>query len=1318
MVLEQQATATDGGAVWQAGRDIITGNVFTGSFARLIDAWIPPDAVFDEAQISQFTGREWLIDRIDRFIRRHDRGYVVIQAPAGIGKTALAAWLAAERGWPCHFTRRRKGNVAATALRNLAAQIIAGYQLSDRFTPGGMLPETAGEPGWFDQVLRAGAAAATAAGQKLVVVVDGLDEAETFDGDLPLGLPTRLPRGVIMVVTCRTGSRLLGMRLPWEKTTFELADERNLADMRHFLERTAGGDGEIAGRLATAGVTTGDFVAGLLDRSGGVWVYLRYILDALRLDLHSPLEIDQLPPDLITYYTEQLLPDDDEDTTRTRLLVTLAAVTEPLPVTVLAELAGLPESDVERLCSEPLRPFLTCTTVGDDRRYAIYHVSLRDYLHGAYLDSMLEADQARAGRLARRCRAAHSRIADHYLRSWGGLHAGLPGLAADPGIAARHGGYPLRNLVLHLDRAQRDDDLHRLLATDDGARNLWYAAHDHAGTLVDYVTDLRRAQRLVAAEVDADVRATRPATGFGLELRYTMMQAATVSLTNNIPPALAATLVEHGMWSVERALGHARRFRVPILRCELLSRLLPHLPPAERDAVAAEAIRSVEAIDPAGRAWAHVNVVSHHPAPVPEAFVSAAVDAAVAADDDELLAEALAELAPNLGAQSGRAITLSATLMPEGRRVWVWRWLLPYLGREQVEAVLGLSRMLTDETERGLVIEAAGALDRPPPAADLLDLARSLGAAGVRAVALTIGVPLLAAADRPAVLAEALEAARACADPADRAWALGQTAAVSPGEQRSALLGEALAVAASVPDPVDRVRVTTGMVEHLDAARVPEILAELLDLVDSVSAGPGRAVMLGHLTEVADDRTAELIIERAGAVAEGRAREELLTDWAHACQERHLARVLRCVRDRLDVVDRVEPLKVLARRAAPALTTEILEEVARLPSAYRRFDVLTWLAPGLPAGLFGAAMDMVTAISDEEGRAQLLTVLAESVPEQRSALVREAVGAARGLAGPGRAKALTRIAVNVREPERSRLLDEALSDAQRVSRPWQRFVALVAVAEHLDGLSRDRAVTMALAAARDSDFANPRSFALSEIARLRPADAPELLKEAVAAAREHPDPVERPPLLAQVAGRMPAGPERGALLREAIAQVGDGGSWQRRITRVALRIVDLLPEPTVIACLAAVESFINERDLPDILLQVVRRLPEPLITEAVEAGMSISARMPVEIVVGQFVPYLPGKPREIALRHLLSVAFAGPARQGVLREGARAWPARLGPGELDIVRRCLDGTDLDDCFAVLASAGDLLERIAGPRAHREVLDEVRLVQRWWPGSAG
>ncbi len=145
--VEQQAVAKANASVIQAGRDVITGNVFVGRFARLRDVWLDPASVFEEAEVDRFVGREWLVDSVDRFIDRHDRGYVVVLAAAGLGKTAFAAWLARSRDLPCHFTRRRKGRVAATALRNLAAQLIARYELAERFAPNGMLPETAGEPG-------------------------------------------------------------------------------------------------------------------------------------------------------------------------------------------------------------------------------------------------------------------------------------------------------------------------------------------------------------------------------------------------------------------------------------------------------------------------------------------------------------------------------------------------------------------------------------------------------------------------------------------------------------------------------------------------------------------------------------------------------------------------------------------------------------------------------------------------------------------------------------------------------------------------------------------------------------------------------------------------------------------------------------------------------------------------------------------------------------------------------------------------------------------------------------------------------------------
>lgn len=171
-----RASARGQATVIQAGRDVITGNVFVGQFARLRDRWLDPAPVFDDARVDEFTGRAWLLEPLDQFLAARDRGHVIVSAEAGLGKTALAARLAYSRGWPCHFTRGRNGSISTIALSNLGTQLIAQYQLAGQFTQQGILPETAGEPGWFEQVLRAAAERARAASSRLVIMVDGLDE--------------------------------------------------------------------------------------------------------------------------------------------------------------------------------------------------------------------------------------------------------------------------------------------------------------------------------------------------------------------------------------------------------------------------------------------------------------------------------------------------------------------------------------------------------------------------------------------------------------------------------------------------------------------------------------------------------------------------------------------------------------------------------------------------------------------------------------------------------------------------------------------------------------------------------------------------------------------------------------------------------------------------------------------------------------------------------------------------------------------------------------------------------------------------------------
>ena len=101
--------------------------------------------------------------------------------------------------------------------------------------------------------------------------------------------------------------------------------------------------------------------------------------------------------------------------------------------------------------------------------YRFYHASLREFFGGAIDTAHLEwTEQTFVAELAEATRQAHARIADVFVRRWGGWDAGLPALQTLPGLADAAGGgldgsYGLRHLTAHLEGAGRIADLHRLL---------------------------------------------------------------------------------------------------------------------------------------------------------------------------------------------------------------------------------------------------------------------------------------------------------------------------------------------------------------------------------------------------------------------------------------------------------------------------------------------------------------------------------------------------------------------------------------------------------------------------------------------------------------------------------------------------------------------------------------------------------------------------------------------------------------------------------------------------------------------------------------
>ncbi|MEU7871273.1 hypothetical protein [Dactylosporangium sp. NPDC049140] len=385
---------------------IITGPMYIqivpGKFDRVRDAIFDPIELYDQLDLSRFQGRAGLIHEIDRSIAGHDRGYVVVRGEAGVGKSALAAHLAWTRPCAYHFTRLGGGaRNPVEARKSLAAQLLGGWSLGDRFAPHDVFPTAADRPDWLAKVLRAAAAERdrlTGARHPLVLVIDGLDEAEPdapgMETGIPLGLPApdALPPGVFIIATSRYGLPLAALQDPqrvgWTQITVEGAD--NLGDMGAFLYHAVHGpapDSALTTALARHHVDPDWFAATLLERCRGVWIYLRYVLDDIRSGIREPAAVSDLPDRLRGYYLQQV----DRwalspawTSLHRPALAALTALQRPVTASELAHV--LPDGQAEPVKDQlaawldgPARAFLDVTRDTARRRsYGVRHQSLRD----------------------------------------------------------------------------------------------------------------------------------------------------------------------------------------------------------------------------------------------------------------------------------------------------------------------------------------------------------------------------------------------------------------------------------------------------------------------------------------------------------------------------------------------------------------------------------------------------------------------------------------------------------------------------------------------------------------------------------------------------------------------------------------------------------------------------------------------------------------------------------------------------------------------------------------------------------------------------
>ncbi len=405
---------------------VITGDhnqIFVGDYEYLRDAYISPWSIFERVQLDHFTGREWLTAEVDTFLHREDRGYFILEADAGLGKTTFLAHLVKTRGYIHHFVERVPGlDGIAPGLRNLAAQLVRAWEL-DPYMAEGILPSSSSRPDFLQDILVEVARKRDKIrpDEKIIVVVDALDEAGIPTGQNMLGLPPVLPEGVYFIVSQRPVT--VPLRVEGPRPIFRLVAEgaENIADMRSYLEVAATWPG-IARELQVRSYTTEKFIKTLLCKCRGVWIYLHYVVGEIKRGERSPLDLEALPEDVWQYYAQywQRWRERDEaawDSEYLPLLGTLAAAQEALSLSRLYAMAKVTaRPGLERLLREVWRPFLVMEAAEDSLLCRLYHASLREFLEGQTdLSRLVEAERSFAEELPSATRRAHTRVADRYL---------------------------------------------------------------------------------------------------------------------------------------------------------------------------------------------------------------------------------------------------------------------------------------------------------------------------------------------------------------------------------------------------------------------------------------------------------------------------------------------------------------------------------------------------------------------------------------------------------------------------------------------------------------------------------------------------------------------------------------------------------------------------------------------------------------------------------------------------------------------------------------------------------------------------------------
>ena len=331
-------------------------------------------------KIRSFCGRKFVFEAFKQFCNKNRSGYFTVVGDAGMGKSTIAAKYVWDNKSPCYFNIRSDGrNRAELFLESIRKQLIKRYELHNA--------EKANLADLLEQVSKK-----LTDSERLVIVVDALDEVEQEAGGNLLDLPPSLPENVYFLLTRRPYTidkkRLSAPDVPVEELDLRENQYVNLSRedikeyIRFFLNDNEDYKKALRQWIQDRKIDENDFVEQVATKSENNFMYLRYILPGIAKGDYNDLSLKQLPDGLKDYYQVHWVRmgmDEKPQEEKVFILFILVEIDTPITCEMIADIAEQEEYDVQSVLEEWVE-YLKKQDIKGEICYSIYHASFLDFL--------------------------------------------------------------------------------------------------------------------------------------------------------------------------------------------------------------------------------------------------------------------------------------------------------------------------------------------------------------------------------------------------------------------------------------------------------------------------------------------------------------------------------------------------------------------------------------------------------------------------------------------------------------------------------------------------------------------------------------------------------------------------------------------------------------------------------------------------------------------------------------------------------------------------------------------------------------------------